>query len=401
MSVYQNVITQFDKAISKMLTVSKETRDILLAPEREITVNFPVRMDNGTLKVFKGFRIQHNSNRGPYKGGIRYWPTVDFDDVSALSAWMTFKCAVMDLPFGGAKGGVVCDPHKLSKDELHRITKEYTTAIACVIGPDKDIPAPDVGTNSEVMKWMCRTYSKIVGKRTYSIVTGKPVSYGGSLGRKEATGRGVAIIANELVNVKGKTVAIQGFGNVGMNAAKTLYDMGAKIIAVSDINGEIYDKNGIDIDNLILYLEHKGNGALANHPSLKHTTTLLEIDCDILIPAAIENVITINNADKIKAKYIVEGANGPITPEAENILLKNKVIIAPDILANAGGVTVSYYEWVQNNFKEHWSLEKVNDKLEKKLKEAYGIVSITAEKYGTDLRTGAYILAIDRIVKGR
>jgi len=401
MSVYQNVVIQFDKAINKMLTVPKETRDILLAPEREITVNFPVRMDNGKLKVFKGFRIQHNSERGPYKGGIRYWPTVDFDDVSALSAWMTFKCAVMDLPFGGAKGGVICDPYKLSKNELHKITKEYTKAIACVIGPNKDIPAPDVGTNGEVMKWMCRAYSKIVGKRTYSIVTGKPVSYGGSLGRKEATGRGVAIIANELVNVKDKTVVIQGFGNVGMNAAKTLYDMGAKIIAVSDINGEIYDKKGIDIDNLILYMEYKGKGSLSNHKNLTNNNTILEIDCDILIPAAIENVITIKNADKIKAKYIVEGANGPITPDAENILLKKKITIAPDILANAGGVTVSYYEWVQNNFNEHWSLEKVNDKLEKKLKEAYQIVSTTSEKYGTDLRTGAYILAIDRILKGK
>ena len=401
MSMYQNVISQFDKAISMMLNVPKGTREIVLAPEREITVNFPVRMDNGTIRVFRGFRIQHNSSRGPYKGGIRYWHTVNFDEVSALSAWMTFKCAIVNLPFGGAKGGVICNPCKLSKGELHRITIEYTKAIAYMIGPERDIPAPDVGTNAETMKWMCRAYSKIAKKRTYAVVTGKPISYGGSLGRTEATGRGVAIIANELTNVKGKTVAIQGFGNVGMNAAKSLYDMGAKIIAVSDINGEIYDNKGIDIDNLILHTEYKGNGDLMNHPNLKGTKTILETECDILIPAALENQITIENADKIKAKYIVEGANGPITPEAEDILLKKKITIAPDILANAGGVTVSYYEWVQNNFNEHWELDKVNNKLEKKLKEAYRTVVTIAEKYGTDLRTGAYILAIDRIVKGR
>lgn len=398
MSAYGNVIIQFDKAVSKMLYIPKGVRDLLLKPEREITVNFPVRMDNGAMKVFTGFRIQHNSNRGPYKGGIRYCPHMNKDKVTALSAWMTFKCAVMDLPFGGAKGGVICDPHALSENELRRLTEAYTKAITPIIGPDKDIPAPDIGTDSRIMKWMCRAYSKEVGKRNYGVVTGKPLDYGGSLGRTQATGRGVAIITNEICgDVKGKTVAIQGFGNVGKHAAKTLYDMDAKIIAISDINGEIYDKDGIDIDSIITYTESR-DGTLKGHSQLRGTLNILETECDILIPAALEDQITIDNADKVKAKYIVEGANGPITPIAETVLLRKKTVIAPDILANAGGVTVSYYEWIQNKFDEHWTEEKVNGKLKTKMISAYCDVIVIAKKYGTDMRTSAYILAIKRVV---
>jgi len=350
---------------------------------------FTVRMDTGRIKVFTGFRIQHNSNRGPYKGGIRYWPCVDKDEVTALSSLMTFKCAVMDLPFGGAKGGVICDPLKLSKSELERLTIAYTKAIIPIIGEDKDIPAPDVGTNEQIMKWICRTYSKEKGRRVYGVVTGKPLNYGGSEGRTEATGRGVAIVTDEICNdVKGKTVAIQGFGNVGMNAARILHEMGAEIVAISDINGVIYNP---DIPNLLA--EHK---TLQKHKDLETDGKILEMDCDIIIPAALGNQITVDNADRIKAKYIIEAANGPITPEAESILLKKKIII-PDILANAGGVTVSYYEWIQNKFGEHWELMKIQNKLKSKMIQAYQCVIETAKTYGTDLRTAAYILAIKRV----
>lgn len=391
MSICENVIRNFDKAISNMVTVPKETKELLIKPECETTVNFPVRMDNGRIKVFTGFRIQHNSNRGPYKGGIRYWPCVDKDEVTALSALMTFKCAVMDLPFGGAKGGVVCDPNKLSKSELERLTIAYTKAITPIIGEDKDIPAPDVGTNEQIMKWICRTYSKEKGRRIYGVVTGKPLDYGGSEGRIEATGRGVAIVTDEICNgVEGKTVAIQGFGNVGMNVARILHEKGAEIVAVSDINGIIYNP---DIPNL---LKHK---TLKGHKDLEPDGKILEMDCDIIIPAALGNQITADNADKIKAKYIIEAANGPVTPEAESILLKKKIIIIPDILANAGGVTVSYYEWIQNKFGEHWELRKVQEKLNSKMIQAYQYVVDIARNYGTDLRTATYILAIERVVR--
>ncbi|KAI4454077.1 glutamate dehydrogenase [Holotrichia oblita] len=368
----------------------------LLYPEREVKVNFPVQMDNGSIRIFEGYRVQHCSLMGPYKGGIRFHPNVDENEVKALSAWMTFKCAVAGIPYGGGKGGVVVDPGKLSKSELERLTRKFTSCIAPVIGERTDIPAPDVGTNAEIMGWFADEYGKIAGKKTPAIVTGKPLEKGGSLGRTEATGRGVCIAARLAVgDLTGKRVVIQGFGNVGSYAALFLHEAGAKIIAVSNSSGGCYNNDGLDFCKLD-FCKIKNIAELENMKGVKKITNreLLELDCDILIPAALENQITKDNASNIKAKYIIEGANGPTTAEADTILNKRGIIIVPDILANCGGVIVSYFEWLQNLESKRWTLETINDKLEKVLTEAYKNTGGTIDKaYPKKLNSYAFEIA--------
>lgn len=379
----------------------------LLETQREVTVHMPVRMDDGSIKIFTGYRVQHNNARGPYKGGIRYWPTVDIDEVRALACWMTWKCALVDVPFGGGKGGIIVDPMELSKDELKRLTVEYTKELSLVIGSRIDIPAPDIGTNADVMLWIMETYNSITNNgsaRDIAMVTGKPVGNGGSLGRIEATGRGVAICAREAAKQMGMdirecTVAVQGFGNVASVGAKLLSSMGAKIVGVSDVSGGIYDPNGLDIEELIEHVEkHK---VLKGYGNVKKELTngILEVNCDILVPAALENQITQENAHKVKAKVIVEGANGPTTFCASNILRGNGVFVVPDILANSGGAIVSYFEWLQNIAGRYWSEKEVNEKLEEKIVKAYGNVLEKSLEYDVDFRTASYMIAIDRVVK--
>lgn len=386
------------------LGLSKELVEVVVRPNRKVIVEFPVKMDDDSIKVFTGYRVQHNNFRGPYKGGIRYWPTVDLNEVEDLAFWMTWKCAVVDIPFGGGKGGVEVDPAKLSKDELKRLTYGYIKAIAPLIGSEVDIPAPDVGTNAEVMRWIVEAYAEITGKNDPAVVTGKPVEIGGSLGRKQATGRGVATVTKEIVdrlgmNITDCRVAIQGFGNVGSHAAKILSEMGAKIVAVSDISGGIYDSNGLNIQELVDYV--KEHGLLKGFPGLKEGLAqgVLEVDCDVSIPAAIENQITEENVSRVKAKVVVEGANGPVTPEADDVLYKRGVLVVPDILANAGGVTVSYFEWYQNKHSQVWTEDEVNRKLEDKMKSALNDVWQIAERENISLRTAAYVTAIPRVIK--
>lgn len=368
----------------------------LLYPEREVKVNFPVQMDDGSTRIFEGYRVQHCSLLGPYKGGIRFHPNVDENEVRALSAWMTFKCAVAGIPYGGGKGGVVVDPSALSKGELARLTRKFTRCIAPVIGERIDIPAPDVGTNAEIMGWFADEYEKVVGKRSLAIVTGKPVEKGGSLGRTEATGRGVSIAARLAVgDLSGKRVVVQGFGNVGSYAAWFMHEQGAKIIAVSDANGGIYNKDGLDFCGVKNLSELKGKSGV----ECITNGELLELDCDILVPAALENQITKDNAANIKAKYIIEGANGPTTVEADAILGERGVVIVPDILANCGGVVVSYFEWLQNLDGKKWTLDAVNSKLENMINEAYKRVHEIQIKHKVSMRQAAYMAAIKKLTE--
>ncbi len=401
--ISKDVVRYFTNATDK-LGLDKEVKEILMKPQREITVNFPVKMDDGSVKMFTGYRIQHNNSRGPYKGGVRYWPSVDIDEVRALASWMTWKCAIVDIPYGGAKGGVAVDPMKLSRNELRRLTEAYTKAISSVIGPRVDILAPDMGTNQEVMEWIMKAYSRVIGRKELAVVTGKPVKSGGCHGRDTATGKGVAIVAREVtkklgVDIQECRVAIQGFGNVGSNAAKFISEMGAKVVAVSDVSGGVYDPNGLRIPELIRHV--RKNKLLEGYPGLKKKLSrgVLEVDCDIVIPAALENQITEENASRIKAKIVVEGANGPTTPEADEILKKRGIFVVPDILANAGGVTVSYFEWVQNLMNHHWSVEKTGKKLEKKMIKAFRKVAEVMEKYNVDMRNAAYIFAVKKVAK--
>lgn len=361
-----------------------------LYPERELKVSFPMKMDNGKIRVFEGYRVQHSTLRGPAKGGFRYHPAVDENEVRALAAWMTFKCAVVGIPYGGGKGGVTVDPTTLSKSELERMTRKFTEAIAPVVGPHKDIPAPDVNTNGEIMGWFMDEYSKLVGVNSPAVVTGKPIILGGSLGRVEATGRGVMIVTRELYKKLGKDIkdariVVQGFGNVGGNAARLLRDLGAKIIGISDVNGGYYNKDGLDLSNF-----EKGT-KITN-------AELLELDCDVLIPAALENQINEKNAAKIKAKYIVEGANGPTTVEADKILESRGITIVPDILANAGGVACSYFEWVQNLANYYWTESEVNTKLNDVMCRAFEEVYAMHVAQKTSLRAAAYMTALKRLV---
>jgi len=403
---YKAMLEVLDKA-ANMLGLEEQDYVHLKYPERELKVSIPVEMDDGSIQVFEGYRVQHSSVRGPYKGGIRYHQDVDMDEVKALAGWMSFKCAVVDIPFGGGKGGVRVDATKLSKKELERLTRKYTTLLYPIVGPEIDIPAPDVNTNAEVMGWFMDTYSTLRGHLSPGVVTGKPVPIGGSLGRAEATGRGVMFVTREIANklhlpLKGARVAVQGAGNVGGTAAKLLYKEGCKVVALSDVSGGIYSEEGLNIEEIVDFLTAERGRLLKDYdaPGLVRISNeeLLTSDVDILIPAALGNQITEEIAPRIKAKIIVEGANGPTTVGADKILEENGIVVVPDILANAGGVTVSYFEWVQNLQHFRWEEEEVNRRLENIMIKAFNDVWSTAEKAGTSLRMGAYMVAVDRIV---
>src|SRR5580765_2092824 len=392
---------RFDLAAQK-LNLDEGLWRVLRYPNREVTVYIPVQMDDGHLEVFTGFRVQHSIARGPAKGGIRYAPDVTLDEVRALASWMTWKCAVVNIPFGGAKGGVICDPHKMSMGGLERMTRRYTAELFEFIGPEKDVPAPDVNTNEQVMAWMMDTYSMHMRQTVTAVVTGKPLNIGGSRGRREATGRGLMIVCNEAVRKLGMQpeatrVIIQGFGNVGSNAAKLMADAGYKIIGIGEYDGGLYNKNGIDVDALLVHRQRNGTITGFKGAEAASTSDLLITDCDILIPAAIENVITSRNADKIKARIIAEGANGPTTAVADDILADKNIFVIPDILANAGGVTASYFEWVQDRQGFFWKESVVNEQLDAIMKSSFEDVVQYAETHRVNNRIAAYMLAIDRV----
>src|SRR5215472_846517 len=393
----------FDTAAAK-LKLDNGMREVLRSPRRALSLHLPIKMDNGNVKVFEGFRVQHNNSRGPCKGGIRYHPNVSFDEVQALASWMTWKCATVNIPFGGAKGGIICDPKNLSHSELERLTRRYAYEISDFIGPDRDIPAPDVYTDAQVMAWIYDTYSMTRGHSVPGVVTGKPTFLGGSLGRHEATARGCVYVtrcACEVQNIdyKAATAAIQGFGNAGSIAAELLHRIGTKVIAVSDSKGGILNPKGLDIPAVV---EHKQKtGSVTGFAGAKPIASaeVLELECDVLIPAALENQITLANASQVKAKIVAEAANGPTTPGADAVLHEKGVMVCPDILANAGGVTVSYFEWVQDLQELFWDGDEVNRKLEKIMAKAFADVYSSSRQFKVDMRTGAYILAIDRVVK--
>lgn len=404
---FDNFVAVMDKAAGVM-GISEEDYLTFKYPERELKVALPVRMDDGSLKVFEGFRIQHSTLRGPAKGGVRYHQNVNVDEVRALSAWMTFKCAVAAIPYGGGKGGIVCRPREMSKGELERLTRTYIDKISAIISPNTDIPAPDVGTNAQTMDWMVDEYSKLKGESVYGIVTGKSIEIGGSKGRNEATGRGVCFVTLEMMkkyNMKPEDckIVIQGMGNVGSISAKLLAEEGAKIIAVSDVSCAIYNENGLDIAGIYKYLDSGKNLLDGYTGDCKRITNaeLLELPCDILIPAALENQITAENADRIKAKIVIEAANGPTTVEADEILNKKGVKVLPDILSNSGGVIVSYFEWVQNLQNFYWEEDDVNAKLKRQIVGAFNDVFDAREKYDCTFRVAAYIVALNRLVTAK
>ncbi|WP_052300744.1 Glu/Leu/Phe/Val family dehydrogenase [Kyrpidia tusciae] len=390
---------QIERA-AEHLGIPRNAVEIMKRPKRALIVHFPVKMDDGTIRVFEGYRVQHNDAIGPTKGGIRFHPGVTLDEVKALSMWMTFKCGVAGLPYGGAKGGVVVDPHSLSEGELERLSRGYMEAVAQVVGPDKDIPAPDVYTNPQVMGWMMDTFSRLHGTFTPGVITGKPVVIGGSLGRSDATGRGcvtaIAEAAKDIgLQLQGASAAVQGFGNAGRTAAELLADLGCKVVAVSDSKGALYDPSGLDLPRVI---KAKEAGNLLDYgPQRIDSSELLELDVDILIPAALEGVITGANAPRIKARIVAEAANGPTTPEADQILYDNGIMVIPDILANSGGVTVSYFEWVQNLTNDYWSEDEVNRRLHRAMVKAYRQVRQTADRHQVDLRTAAFMIAMQRV----
>lgn len=404
---FDNFVAVMDKAAGVM-GISEEDYLTFKYPERELKVALPVRMDDGSLKVFEGFRIQHSTLRGPAKGGVRYHQNVNVDEVRALSAWMTFKCAVAAIPYGGGKGGIVCRPREMSKGELERLTRTYIDKISAIISPNTDIPAPDVGTNAQTMDWMVDEYSKLKGESVYGIVTGKSIEIGGSKGRNEATGRGVCFVTLEMMkkyNMKPEDckIVIQGMGNVGSISAKLLAEEGAKIIAVSDVSCAIYNENGLDISGIYKYLDSGKNLLDGYTGDCKRITNaeLLELPCDILIPAALENQITAENADRIKAKIVIEAANGPTSVEADKILNKKGVKVLPDILSNSGGVIVSYFEWVQNLQNFYWEEDDVNAKLKRQIVGAFNDVFDAREKYDCTFRVAAYIVALNRLVTAK
>jgi glutamate dehydrogenase (NAD(P)+) len=392
---------QFDNA-AEHLPLKAGIRAWLRVPHREIGVNFPVHMDDGSVEIFTGYRVQHNTSRGPAKGGIRFHPDVTIDEVRALAMWMTWKCAVVNIPYGGAKGGVICNPKEMSLNELENLTRRYATEISVFIGPESDIPAPDVNTNPQVMAWIMDTYSMHRGFSTPAVITGKPIEIGGSLGRSEATGRGTVITTLEALEhldmpVEGARVAVQGFGNAGTVAAYLLEDYGATIIAVSDSRGGIYNANGFDTRDVMAFKAK--TGSVVGYPDAEGLTNaeLLELPCDVLIPAALENVITAHNADQVKAEIVAEAANGPTTPEADKILYDKGILVIPDILCNAGGVTVSYFEWVQDLQAFFWTEDEINRRLERIMVRSFTDVWHTAQEKEVDMRTAAYILAIKRV----
>ena len=400
---FAEAVAQFDAAAER-LTLSQELRAILRAPKRELTVNFPVRMDDGRVEMFTGYRVQHNINRGPAKGGIRYDANVSIDEVRALAMWMTWKCAVVNIPFGGAKGGVIVDPRKLSRSELERLTRRYATEIAGVIGPESDIPAPDVNTNPQIMAWIMDTYSMHKGYSVPAVVTGKPLSIGGSEGRMEATGRGVYVVTREAckalgIEMKGASVIVQGFGNVGSVTARLMHEAGCRVIALSDVYGAIHNPDGIDVNKALLYAQK--NGSLKDLPGTTPVDgkAALELPCDILIPAATEGQITEQNARRINAKLVVEAANGPTTTEADAILRERNIPVIPDILANAGGVTVSYFEWVQDLQHFFWAEDEINMRLESIMTRSFAAVQSKRDLESCDYRLAAYLLAVARVAE--
>jgi glutamate dehydrogenase len=400
---YQEIQKQLKNAVD-MLKLGDDVYEILKEPKEIIEVSIPVRMDSGKIKVFNGYRVHHNDARGPAKGGIRYYPTVDLDEVKTLAALMTLKCALVDIPFGGAKGGIVCDPKSMSKNELERLTRGYVRMIYNFIGPERDIPAPDVYTDAQVMAWIMDEYSKINGNYAPSVVTGKPLCIGGSVGRSCATGCGLSFIARETMKYlkkdpKKTKIAIQGFGNLGTVVAQRLYEMGASIVALSDSKGGIYSERGL---NPYEVLKHKEKtGSVVNFKGSKNITNeeLLEIDCNILIPAALENQITNKNADRIKAEIVIEGANGPTTLDADRILEKRGIIVVPDILANAGGVVVSYFEWVQNLYSYFWTEKEVDQKMDAIMTKAFYEVIKVMKSENVSMRVASYLLAVKRVAE--
>ncbi|MDD8016797.1 MAG: Glu/Leu/Phe/Val dehydrogenase [Bacteroidota bacterium] len=400
---FESMMRRFDVA-AEILQLEPGVYQYLKTPVKQVTVSIPIQMDNGQVEIFEGHRVIHNDILGPSKGGIRYAPDVDINEVKALAAWMTWKCSLLSVPFGGAKGGVKCDPTKLTQVELEKITRRYTANMMDVFGDDKDIPAPDMNTNEQTMAWIMDTYSMHMRRTIGGVVTGKPLLIGGSLGRREATGRGVMIVtlgAMEKIGLKPKDTAIvvQGFGNVGSVSAQLLREQGCKIIGISDVTGGYYNKRGVDVDKAIEYV--KQNKTLTGFTGAEKVTQseFLELDCDVLVPAAKEDQITPKNANKITAKIIAEGANGPTTANADPILNERGIIVIPDILANAGGVTVSYFEWVQNRVGYYWSIDRVNRRLERMMKAAFDGVYATSKKHTVSLRIGAYINSIDRVAK--
>lgn len=399
---FESMMDRFNVA-AEIMGLDEEVYNVLKSPAKQVTVSLPVTMDNGSIKVFEGHRVIHSNILGPSKGGIRYDMDVNIDEVKALAAWMTWKCAVVDIPYGGAKGGIKCDPRNMSRGELERLTRAYTSAMAEIFGPDRDIPAPDMGTSQEVMAWLMDEYSKLAGTTVQAVVTGKPLVLGGSLGRTEATGRGVmisAIVAMEKmkINPYHATVAVQGFGNVGSWAAKLLEERGCTIVAVSDLTGAYYNEKGINIDEAIRY-RNGNNGTLDGYAGAEKISgdQILTLPVDVLVPAAKEDVITTANVHDIKAKLIVEGANGPTVADADQVINEKGITVAPDILANAGGVTVSYFEWVQNRLGYKWNRERVNRRSDRIMKEAFDRVWETAQTYKVPLRIAAYIVAIKKV----
>ncbi len=403
MNAYDNAMRQLEKA-SRVMNLNKDVLAKLSAPEKVLRANLPVQMDDGSLKIFKAYRVQYNSARGPYKGGIRFHPQVNLEEVKALGFWMTIKCAVVDIPMGGAKGGVIVDPKSLSAGELERLSRAWVRAFWEAIGPKKDIAAPDVYTNSQIMAWMADEYSKLVGEPALGVVTGKPLEYGGSPGRATATATGgfyvlAAAVAELGLEPKKTKVAIQGFGNAGSVMAELLYQAGYQVVALADSRATIFNQDGLNTPEAVEYKTK--HGSLAGFPGSKKLKPeeIFSLDVEVLIPAALENQITKENAAEIKAKIILELANGPTTPEADEILFQNKKIVIPDVLANAGGVTVSYFEWLQNLANDYWSAAEVASELKEKMSVAWRVVSSVAKKHNIDLRTAAFITALERIAQ--
>ena len=398
---FESMMERFEIA-AKIIGLDQGLYNYLKAPTKQVITSVPITMDNGSLEVFEGYRVIHNNVLGPSKGGIRYAPDISLDEMKALAAWMTWKCAIVNIPFGGAKGGIKCDPSLLSTSELERLTRRFTSNLLDVFGPDRDIPAPDMNTNEQTMAWIMDTYSMHSKRTETAVVTGKPSLIGGSLGRREATGRGVTSVALGALHKIGikpndSIAVIQGFGNVGSVTAQALYEQGVKIVGLSDVNGAIYNSNGFNINEMIEHVErHK---TLIDYQNAEPITNeeLLELQCDVLIPAAKEDQITSKNAKKVKCKIIAEGANGPTTAKADPILQSNGILVIPDILANAGGVTVSYFEWVQDRMGYFWTLDRVNRRLDRMMHEAFTNVYKSAEKHNVSLRIGAYIIAIEKV----
>ena len=400
---YHMAVQQFELAADK-LNLSEDMREILRQPKRELTVNFPVRLDNGRIKTFTGYRVQHNVNRGPAKGGIRYGPDVTLDEVKALAMWMSWKTAVVGIPYGGAKGGVICDPKVMSSAELERLTRRYATEISIIIGPRSDIPAPDVNTNSQVMAWIMDTYSMHEGSSSPAVVTGKPLSIGGSEGRNDATATGVLFVTRQAAKrigmpLKNARVSVQGFGNAGSIAARLFHNEGCKIVAVSDTRGGIYNESGLEPSSILRHKQEQGSVVGFRNAQTMRAQDVLEVPCDILVPAATEGVITAANADRVQARIVAEAANGPTTPEADEILFKKDVVVIPDILANAGGVTVSYFEWVQDIQSFFWGVEEITQKLEVIMNRSFAAVAEKADQYACNMRLAANMLAIARVAE--